>query len=153
MQKGHSDGRNIASALGTDPHAHLCVLTSPKAVGSVFEADKRMETDPCMGDGDVLLGNVCQLDLSRDPPSPYDQGRPWPQGSLRVMWGTMVGEQGKSFHREWSRLPWGSESSGGRSPCVAQCDGYRSKHCLVVQPGGEYGLFSDGIGRSVTCST
>ena len=46
VQYGHSAGRNTAGALGADPHAHLCVLTSPRAVGSVLDADKRMDTDP-----------------------------------------------------------------------------------------------------------
>ena len=46
VQYGHSAGRNTAGALGTDPHAHLCVLTSPRAAGSVFNADRGMDTDP-----------------------------------------------------------------------------------------------------------
>ena len=46
VQYGHSAGRNTASALGIDPRAHLCVLTSPSAMGSVLDADRGMDKDP-----------------------------------------------------------------------------------------------------------
>ena len=46
VQYGHNAGRNTAGASGTGLHAHLCVLTSPSAVGSIFDADRRMDTDP-----------------------------------------------------------------------------------------------------------